>query len=69
MPESLLRMARYAEQNGCPFRLASPSPSLAKIIRITRLDHRFLTIAGVDLQIGGLDAEPDLTCGPHQPKP
>jgi anti-anti-sigma factor len=62
---ALLRMARYAEQNGRPFRLASPSPSLAKIIRITRLDHRFLTIAGEDPQIGGLDAEPDSKCGPQ----
>jgi anti-sigma B factor antagonist len=39
---ALVRMARYAEQNGCPFRLASPSPSLVKIMRITGLDRRFL---------------------------
>jgi len=39
---ALVRMARYAEQNGCPFRLVSPSPSLVKIIRITGLDRRFL---------------------------
>jgi anti-anti-sigma factor len=38
----LLRMAADARQAGCPFRLASPSPSLVKIIRITGLDHRFL---------------------------
>ena len=37
-----LRMARYAEQKDRPFRLASPSPSLIKIMRITGLDRRFL---------------------------
>jgi anti-anti-sigma regulatory factor len=35
-------MARYAEQNGRPFRLASPNASLVKIMRITGLDQRFL---------------------------
>jgi hypothetical protein len=35
-------MAGYAEQKGCPFRLASPSGSLVKIMRITGLDRRFL---------------------------
>jgi len=39
---SLLRMADHAQRAGCPFRLASPSPSLVKIMRITGLDHRFL---------------------------
>jgi anti-sigma B factor antagonist len=39
---ALLRMADYAEQAGCPFRLASPRPSLVKIMRITGLDRRFL---------------------------
>jgi anti-anti-sigma factor len=39
---ALLRMADYAEQKGCSFRLASPRPSLVKIMRITRLDRRFL---------------------------
>jgi anti-sigma B factor antagonist len=39
---ALIRMARYAERKDCPFRLASPSPSLVKIMRITRLDRRFL---------------------------
>jgi anti-anti-sigma factor len=39
---ALLRMADYAEQSGCSFRLASPRPSLVKIMRITRLDRRFL---------------------------
>ena len=38
---ALVRMARYAEQKGSPFRLASPSPSLIKIMRITGLGHRF----------------------------
>lgn len=40
---ALLRIAGYAQQAGCPFQLASPSKSLVKILRITRLDHRFLT--------------------------
>jgi anti-anti-sigma regulatory factor len=35
-------MAGYAERAGCPFRLASPSPSLVRIMRITGLDARFL---------------------------
>jgi anti-sigma B factor antagonist len=39
---ALVRMAGHAEKNGCPFRLASPSPALVKIMRITGLDHRFL---------------------------
>jgi anti-anti-sigma factor len=39
---ALLRMADYAEQAGCPFRLASPRPSLVKIMRITGLHRRFL---------------------------
>jgi anti-sigma B factor antagonist len=40
---ALVRMAGYAEQKGRPFRLASPSPSLIKIMRITGLDGRFAT--------------------------
>jgi anti-anti-sigma factor len=40
---ALVRMAGYAEQADCPFRLASPSPSLVKIMRVTGLHHRFLT--------------------------
>ena len=39
---ALLRMAGYAERAGCPFRLASPNPSLVKIMRITGLDRRLL---------------------------
>jgi anti-sigma B factor antagonist len=40
---ALVRMANHAEQKNCPFRLASPSTSLLKIMRITGLDRRFLT--------------------------
>lgn len=40
---ALVRMAGYAEQADCPFRLASPNPSLVKIMRITGLYHRLLT--------------------------
>ena len=39
---ALVRMAGYAEQRGRAFRLASPSLSLVKIMRITGLDRRFL---------------------------
>jgi anti-anti-sigma factor len=39
---ALLRMAGYAEQAGCEFRLISPRSSLVKILRITGLDRRFL---------------------------
>lgn len=39
---ALVRMADHTEQKGCPFRLASPGPSLVKIMRITSLDRRFL---------------------------
>jgi anti-anti-sigma regulatory factor len=35
-------MADHAQQKGCPFRLASPGPSLVKIMRITGLDRRLL---------------------------
>jgi anti-anti-sigma factor len=49
---ALVRMAGYAEQRGCPFRLASPSPSLIKIMRITGLDRRFLAS-----QASALDAK------------
>jgi anti-sigma B factor antagonist len=40
---ALVCIAGYAEQKGYSFRLASPSPSLVKIMRITGLDRRFLT--------------------------
>jgi anti-sigma B factor antagonist len=39
---ALLRMFSYAEQADCPFRLASPSPFLIKLMRITNLDRRLL---------------------------
>ena len=39
---ALMRMASYAEQSDCPFKVTSPSPSLVKIMRITGLDRQFL---------------------------
>lgn len=39
---ALLRMATCAERAGNPFTLASPRPSLVKIMQITGLDRRFL---------------------------
>jgi anti-anti-sigma factor len=39
---ALLRMAGHAESAGCEFRLASPRPSLVKIMQITGLDRRLL---------------------------
>ena len=39
---ALVRMAGHAERTGCLFRVASPSPSLVKIMRITGLDRTFL---------------------------
>ena len=39
---ALLRMACHAERAGCEFRLASPRPSVVKIMRITGLDRAFL---------------------------
>jgi anti-sigma B factor antagonist len=50
---ALVRMAGYAEQKGCPFRLASPSPSLVKLMRITGLDRRFLA-SGTQGAWGGI---------------
>jgi anti-anti-sigma factor len=40
---ALLRMVGYAQQAACPFCLASPSPSLIKIMRVTGLARRLLT--------------------------
>ena len=40
---AFVRMAGYAEQKDRPFQLASPRPSLIKIMRITGLDRRFST--------------------------
>ena len=42
---AFLRMAGYAEQAGCAFRLVSLRPSLIKIMRITGLDRRLLAPA------------------------
>ena len=50
---ALVRMAGYAEQVGCTFRLASPSLSLVKIMRITGPDRRFLAFR-VPEQAAGL---------------
>ena len=47
------RIAGYAEQMGCTFRLASPSLSLVKIMRITGLDRTFLAFQ-VPEQAAGL---------------
>jgi anti-anti-sigma factor len=52
-PAALVRMAGYAEQMGCTFRLASPSLSLVKIIRITGLDRSFFAFQ-VPEQAAGL---------------
>lgn len=40
---ALLRMVGYAQQAACPFCLASLSPSLIKIMRVTGLARRLLT--------------------------
>lgn len=45
---ALARMAGYAEQKGCPFRLASPRPLLVKIMRITSLDQKLRTCTRMD---------------------
>jgi anti-anti-sigma factor len=39
---ALVRMARYAEQAHCPFRVTSPSPRLTQLMQITGLGERFL---------------------------
>jgi anti-anti-sigma factor len=39
---ALLQIARYAERGDHQFRVAAPSPSLVKLLRITALDHKFL---------------------------
>jgi anti-sigma B factor antagonist len=40
---ALVRMANHAKHKDRPFQIASPRPSLVKIMRITGLDRRFLT--------------------------
>ena len=57
---ALVRMAGYADRKGCPFRLASPSPRLIKIMRITRLDRRFLTSQASALAPGEFVRQADL---------
>jgi anti-sigma B factor antagonist len=49
---ALVRMAGYAEQMGCTFRLASPSLALVKIMRITGLDRRFLAFQVPEQAVG-----------------
>jgi anti-sigma B factor antagonist len=41
---ALVLMAGYAEQMGFAFRISSPSVALVKIMRISGLDRRFLTV-------------------------
>lgn len=41
---ALLRMADYAEQAGCSFRVVSPSPMMTRLMRITQLDGKFLAL-------------------------
>jgi anti-anti-sigma factor len=43
---ALLRMARYAGQSDHRFRVASPSPSLVRLLRITGLDRELLGVTG-----------------------
>jgi anti-anti-sigma factor len=39
--QALVRMANYADQADCPFRVTSPGPRLAKLMRMTGLDGKF----------------------------
>jgi anti-anti-sigma factor len=39
---ALVKIVSYAEHAGRPFELARPSPAVAKIMRITGVDHRLL---------------------------
>jgi anti-anti-sigma factor len=57
---ALVRMAGYAERKGRPFRLASPGPRLVKIMRITRLDRKFLTSQASALAPGKFVSQADL---------
>jgi anti-sigma B factor antagonist len=38
---ALVLIANYADQADCPLRLTSPSPKLAKLMRMTGLDRKF----------------------------
>ena len=50
---ALVLMARYAEQEGCPFQLASPSPRLVQIMRITGLTDLLVQPAALCLGLSG----------------
>ena len=39
---ALVRMAHYAEQANCPFRVTAPSPRLTRLMQITGLGETFL---------------------------
>src|ERR1700749_1684249 len=41
---ALLRMAKYAEQAGCTFRIAEPTPMLIRLLRVTGLNDTLRTI-------------------------
>jgi anti-anti-sigma factor len=43
---ALLQIARYAKQGGHKFTVASPSPSLVKLLRLTALDRKLLGATG-----------------------
>jgi anti-sigma B factor antagonist len=43
---ALVRMARHAGQAGRPFWLASPGPSLVRLIRIARVEHWLPPVPG-----------------------
>jgi anti-sigma B factor antagonist len=38
---ALVRMANYADQANCPFRVTSPGQRLTKLMRMTGLDEKF----------------------------
>jgi anti-sigma B factor antagonist len=59
---ALVRMAGYAERKGCPFGLASPSPRLVEIMRITRLDRTFLPSHALPARIPRSRAADDPDC-------
>ena len=39
---ALVRMSHYAKRAGCPFRLTSPSPRIARLMQITGLGETLL---------------------------
>jgi anti-anti-sigma factor len=62
---ALLRIARHAEQGDHRFRLASPSPSLVKLLHITALDRKLLGATTEVLEQSHADpvAAPIMICG------